>query len=492
VLEVKALSQHVPIRGRKDAGLSPGALRKKYGVDEKGRAHRPLPGGGWERAVSAGGRARAEARANVKKAQAFGHVMRDAHGRRRLQDGDRVMWQGPTALEGGTAVLAATAGAEAAKEEVVHLCAMAAGKVSAVDELDLMLRSARATSRAAIALHVVVSSHTHAAVRALLHRSRAAWQSSDVTVIAADKVQAMVAQAMPGYNASSHHTGAWGAAKTFLHRLLPSVDRCILIDTDMLLLADVAQLWRRFDAFGPKTLMQLPLLHVHTPPPSAAVVRAQVREAESNGGTLGAKVARTIQDTDMCTCVNLLHLGRMRAGAWEAMVRDGWNAVDERKRGDHSKMRVSNQGVVHLALKQRPEAFKHLSLGWNLNHCANFYGCRFDSAAWECGEAQGAAPAAQQPTSEGLFAGAFHANCGKVKLPPGIKRHSKVPYSESQAEDAFFTSNPNKRPSWNDFSKFVAVVAATAWAPGRVGGLQPGTGEATGKQCVLRSSAVCG
>ena len=80
----------------------------------------------------------------------------------------------------------------------------------------------------------------------------------------------------------------------------------------------------------------------------------------------------------------------------------------------------------------------------------------------------------------------------QVKLPPGIKRHSKVPYSESQAEDAFFTSNPNKRPSWNDFSKFVAIVAATAWAPGRVGGLQPGTGEATGKQCVLRSSAVCG
>ncbi|EOD40552.1 hypothetical protein EMIHUDRAFT_454228 [Emiliania huxleyi CCMP1516] len=32
VLEAKALSQHVPIRGRKDAGLSPGALRKKYGV----------------------------------------------------------------------------------------------------------------------------------------------------------------------------------------------------------------------------------------------------------------------------------------------------------------------------------------------------------------------------------------------------------------------------------------------------------------------------
>ena len=189
-----------------------------------------------------------------------------------------------------------------------------------------------------------------------------------MTVIAADKVQAMVAQAMPGYNASSHHTGAWGAAKTFLnpllprwpeltrdcsrpgaaktflHRLLPSVDRCILIDTDMLLLADVAQLWRRFDAFGPKTLMQLPLLHVHTPPPSAAVVRAQVREAESNGGTLGAKVAGTILDTDMCTCVNLLHLGRMRAGAWEAMVRDGWNGVDENKRGDHSKMRVSKQG----------------------------------------------------------------------------------------------------------------------------------------------------
>ena len=79
-----------------------------------------------------------------------------------------------------------------------------------------------------------------------------------------------------------------------------------------------------------------------------------------------------------------------------------------------------------MALKQRPEAsqprlprgmeletntrpvfllqaFKHLSLGWNLNHCAKFYGCRFDSAAWECGEAQIAAPAVPRPTVEAVL-----------------------------------------------------------------------------------------
>jgi len=146
------------------------------------------------------------------------------------------------------------------EREVVHVCAVAAGKESAVAELDLMLRSVRATSMAAIALHVIASSHTKTAVHSLLHRSMSAWQSRDVQVIASAQVQHLTSQIMPGYNDSSHHTGAWGAAKTFLHRLLPSVERCILIDTDMLLLGDVAILWRLLDDFAPKTLMQLPLL----------------------------------------------------------------------------------------------------------------------------------------------------------------------------------------------------------------------------------------
>ena len=62
---------------------------------------------------------------------------------------------------------------------------------------------------------------------------------------------------------------------------------------------------------------------------------------------------------------------------------------------------------MELETNTRPvfllQAFKHLSLGWNLNHCAKFYGCRFDSAAWECGEAQGAAPAVPRPTGEAVL-----------------------------------------------------------------------------------------
>ena len=63
-------------------------------------------------------------------------------------------------------------------QDVVHLCAVAMGKAGVVYELDLMLRSVRATSRAEIAVHVLVDEHTDTAVRHVLLDSRRAWYSA--------------------------------------------------------------------------------------------------------------------------------------------------------------------------------------------------------------------------------------------------------------------------------------------------------------------------
>ena len=181
-------------------------------------------------------------------------------------------------------------------------------------------------------------------------------------------------------------------------------------------------------------------------------------------------------------------------GAWENALRAGWSSVDPIRRGT---MRVSNQGVVYLAVKRRPQAFKHLSIGWNLALCSQFYGCSIGRAAWDGNRGANAAPATQGPPSiwrpRGLFAGAFHANCGKEsRLLEGFKtRGESPPYTASAIEDAFHLSNPRKRPEWSGFGKYVGMVAAAEWAPGRTGGLKPPWWLFTTRRCVLRSSVRC-
>ena len=137
--------------------------------------------------------------------------------------------------------------------EAVHLCPVAMGKPGAVSELELMLRSARATSRAPIALHVLASNHTAAAVKRLFQVTHAAWLFAESRQADHHELALIAAELLPGFELNAHHSGPWGFAKTWLHRFWPELDRCVMIDTDMLLLRDVSALWRLFDHFTTDT-----------------------------------------------------------------------------------------------------------------------------------------------------------------------------------------------------------------------------------------------
>lgn len=178
----------------------------------------------------------------------------------------------------------------------------------------------------------------------------------------------------------------------------------------------------------------------------------------------------------MCTCILLLHLGQMRrSSAWELLLRDAWH-----DRGGTKRLRVSNQGLVHLAwqLSERRHSssttalpFKHLRLAWNLDACSRFHGCSLAEAHWTCEDAQQLSrwDAAPSQTDAELFGGAMHANCPWNLRPGGTEStrsdlgRSKT-YSAQEEERAFPTDDLLEGDKWRGFGRYVRLVRDMPWS----------------------------
>ncbi len=109
--------------------------------------------------------------------------------------------------------------------------------------------------------------------------------------------------------------GPGSLARAFLHHLLPNVDRrvliasfhpglvillermeharrCVVLDTDMLLLNDIGIVWSRFAHFGPTTMIATSIVVDHTPTSIMAIKLADLKRA---GVGLSLQVSLTSQ-----------------------------------------------------------------------------------------------------------------------------------------------------------------------------------------------------
>ena len=251
--------------------------------------------------------------------------------------GMRALGTTPVAATATTAAAGPAAEPEERDEDdgVVHLCVVAMGKAGAVAEAELLLRSVRATSTATIALHLVVSSGTQAAAEELIRRPhRQAWHSAAPRRRWSRSRHSHLVSS----RASTHRftTRDLRCCEDVSHLFLPNVRQCIYIDTDMLMLDDVAALWAQFADFGPRTLMQLPLTDI-----------------PERGFKLSAgRMSTPSSSSHMCSCISLMHLERMR-GSLEPLLSAAWAGMPEATRSDPHAYRASNQGLLYLRSSRR-------------------------------------------------------------------------------------------------------------------------------------------
>ena len=156
----------------------------------------------------------------------------------------------------------------------------------------------------------------------------------------------MPAEALALHQNFSHLTHGPGAVymwKPLLHWLLP-LDRAIIIDSDVLVLADLAELWRHFDSFGETQVLGLAN--------EQAPLYAELSRRGFNGG------------------VQLAHLQRMRRAdsVYDAQLRAAAS-------GGYGHIGYLGDQTMFSVMRDRaPSLFYQLPCGWNRQLSNHFVG----------------------------------------------------------------------------------------------------------------------
>jgi hypothetical protein len=147
----------------------------------------------------------------------------------------------------------------------------------------------------------------------------------------------------------THHSGAPGYAKFLLPELLPSFDRVVALDNDMIIGTDLTQLWNIFDTFQSETLFA----HVGSP-------------------------------KWLCGCVGVFDLSRMRAVGWASTFAKeafdsfklnpssfGRNDVKSLTTFGDQSMFIVVASYYHNLGRQ---VFTPIPQFWNLDRCGRYSG----------------------------------------------------------------------------------------------------------------------
>ena len=141
----------------------------------------------------------------------------------------------------------------------------------------------------------------------------------------------------------THHSGLFGMSKAFMYIIFDNVDKCLILDTDLVFGCDPYFLWSHFDNLLPPFVGMLKL------------------------GT---------SDSDMCSGVMLQRFSQMRKNDFENVYRKAIPDFCRKERSFKYVCRFGDQSMFY-AVKLKFPLFKNLEDSWTLELCHEFRGHRF-------------------------------------------------------------------------------------------------------------------
>jgi hypothetical protein len=143
----------------------------------------------------------------------------------------------------------------------------------------------------------------------------------------------------------THRTGAAGNVKFFYPQLLPSEEKVLMLDSDILVDRDICELWEHFHFFPKDQLFAF------------APQKVPMHVGKDNQFNAG---------------VALLHLERMRKANWLALARRSIAAWDAAQKSPKCCAH-GDQSVFHMVRWHRPLSFQYvIPRWWNLNKCHGY------------------------------------------------------------------------------------------------------------------------
>ncbi|XP_063608554.1 xylosyl- and glucuronyltransferase LARGE2s-like [Penaeus indicus] len=225
------------------------------------------------------------------------------------------------------------------KCEVLHIAIVCAGYNSSRSVVTL-LKSLLFYRRNPLHFHMIAD----AKAQVVLHALFSSWNVPHVEVsfYLTDNLAADVS-----WVPNKHYSGVFGLMKLTLNKALPqTLKKVIVLDTDITVATDIAELWNLFSKFGPKQYIGLvenqsdwylgKLWKSHRPWP-----------ALGRGYNTG---------------VILIRLDIMRQSNWSQK----WKLIAERDLTTLFSTQLADQDIINAVIKQHPEIVYNLPCQWNV------------------------------------------------------------------------------------------------------------------------------
>lgn len=225
------------------------------------------------------------------------------------------------------------------KCEVLHIAIVCAGYNSSRSVVTLF-KSLLFFRRNPLHFHMIVD----AKAQVVLHTLFSSWNVPHVEVsfYLTDNLAPDIS-----WVPNKHYSGVFGLMKLTLNKALPSsLNQVIVLDTDITVATDIAELWNIFSKFGPKQYLGLvenqsdwylgKLWKSHRPWP-----------ALGRGFNTG---------------VILIRLDEMRRSNWSQL----WKLIAERDLTTLFSTQLADQDIINAVVKQHPEVVYTLPCQWNV------------------------------------------------------------------------------------------------------------------------------
>ena len=248
--------------------------------------------------------------------------------------------------------------------DTIHFCMIAAGQ-EMVKQVKLLVKSIFIHARRSdVMFHFVTDNEPHEHIAKIFDDFDHPFVTIAYEVVKTDLRQYLRKQLGDKVEFTSHWSGIRGVGKVFMYDLLPDVEKCIVLDTDVVFATDPAFLWSD--------------LQSKVQPPVAIGVMK-------------------MGDNDVDSGLMLQNLELLRNVSFGKLIPMEYCRQDVQNKSDISLKCLNDQILINSVVKSHPGWFdKTLSYSWNLGLCLNFRNFTFASFEDEAID---------------LFFGAVHFSC---------------------------------------------------------------------------------
>ncbi|KAL3883620.1 hypothetical protein ACJMK2_029865 [Sinanodonta woodiana] len=254
------------------------------------------------------------------------------------------------------------------ESKVVNICVMA-GYEGVEEELEVLLKSVILNAHLySVVIYIICGDGSRPLVQGLINNLHHPYINIRYELTDLNKTQVLLE--MEKINiAITYHAGIYGMAKAYLHRLLPNLDKCILLDTDLIFGSDPAFLWEEF-------------------------------QNQEGSEIITMKInTQTSTQFQASSGVVLMNLKAMRESNIEEHYAIAAQSVCPRipeRKTEYRDCALGDQTLLFGVYQIKPYLFHSLPGSWILEFCHEFLGFTFDT---------------HYSSEQNLFFGIAHFNC---------------------------------------------------------------------------------